>query len=107
METQSFENIVMHSLTFSERKIICWLIAGKVGFNDYLYNIQRSDSPDCIWCEEEAVEHFLIECLRYIESRRSWWTNVQELLPDINVLSMSMIQFIIGDRSWKPDFSVK
>ncbi|ETO01112.1 hypothetical protein RFI_36328 [Reticulomyxa filosa] len=61
MEAQSFEKIVMHSLTFSERKIICRLITGKVGLNDYLYNIQRSESPDCIWCkEEETVEHFLM-----------------------------------------------
>ncbi|ETO36192.1 hypothetical protein RFI_00869 [Reticulomyxa filosa] len=34
--------------------IICRLITGKVGLNDYLYNI-RSDSPYCIWREEEIV----------------------------------------------------
>ncbi|ETO03532.1 hypothetical protein RFI_33873, partial [Reticulomyxa filosa] len=81
MEAQSFEKIVMHSLTFSERKIICRLITGKVGLNDYLYNIQRSESPDCIWREEETVEHFLMECLKY-----------QTLLPD---------------RTWKPDIRTK
>ncbi|ETO16962.1 hypothetical protein RFI_20375 [Reticulomyxa filosa] len=108
MEAQLFEKIVMHSLTVSECKIICRLITGKVGLNDYLFNIQRSESPDCIWCEEEeTVEHFLMECLRYQDLRRYWWTNVQTLLPYINVLSLSMKYLIIGDRTWKPDIRIK
>ncbi|ETO03484.1 hypothetical protein RFI_33922 [Reticulomyxa filosa] len=108
MGVQSFEKIVMHSLTFSERRIICRLITGKVGLNDYLYNIQKSESPDCIWCEEEEhVENFLIECLKYQDLSRYWWTNVQKLLPDINILSLSMKYSIIGDRTWKPDIRIK
>ncbi|ETN98344.1 hypothetical protein RFI_39166 [Reticulomyxa filosa] len=62
-----------------------------------LVNKETNSYPDCIWCEEEeTVEHFLIECLKYQDLRRYWWTNVQTLLPDINVLSLSMKYFIIG-----------
>ncbi|ETO09945.1 hypothetical protein RFI_27433, partial [Reticulomyxa filosa] len=89
VEAQSFEKIVMHSLTFSERKIICRLITVKVGLNDYLYNIQNH------------ILLIVFECLKYQDLRRSW------LLPDINVLSLSMKYFIIGNRTWKPDIRIK
>lgn len=40
---------------------------GKIGLNDYLYRINKADSPDCPNCvgTRETVRHVLTDCPRY------------------------------------------
>jgi ribonuclease HI len=105
IEAQSFEKIVLHSLSVSERRIICRLITGKVGLNQYLHIIKRSDSPYCKWCvdKEETVEHFLLECSQHQSLRSSLWTSIHNLLPDTLLLSLSVKHLVVGDKTWRPD----
>ncbi|ETO33158.1 ribonuclease HI [Reticulomyxa filosa] len=107
-EAQAFERTVLHRLSVSERRVICRMITGKVGLNKYLYKIQKIETPFCEWCENEpeTIEHFLKNCPNYTQLRERWWTNVQRLIPDHAVSSLSLKDLVIGNRSWKPETRV-
>lgn len=109
IEAQSFENIVLHQLETHERRIICRIITGKVGLNGYLFNIKRSPTPNCNWCEdeEETVEHFLMECLHYSGLRNIWCAAVNSLMPLINFETTNFRILVVGDKTWEPEIRIK
>jgi ribonuclease HI len=71
--------------------LITQLRMGHIGLNDFLYKIKAIASPLCPQCcTPETVDHFLLQCKRYIEEQHQLRTslckelNLQFLLSDPN-----------------------
>jgi ribonuclease HI len=72
---------------------IAQLRTGHCGLNKYLHRFKKRDDPKCECGRVETVEHFLMECHRYVEQRNELRKsvglgrmNVARLLGDINAV---------------------
>ena len=109
IEAQSFEKIVLHRLETHERRIVCRLITGKVGLNQFLHLTNRTPTLNCKWCEdqEETVEHYLMECPRYNILRACSQISLKHLIPELQNRNINLKMLLIGDRRWEPDKRVR
>ena len=109
IEAQSFEEIILHNLDVFERQIVCRIITGKVGLNQFLFKIKITSSPDCKWCndQEETVDHFLMECSHYQAIRKSWMDAVKNLEPSLQFNISNLRKLVVGERTWRPDTRIK
>ncbi|KAK8123267.1 hypothetical protein PG999_003185 [Apiospora kogelbergensis] len=51
------------------------LRTGKIGLKDYLWQIRRTDSPQCSCGDRQTVRHVLLQCSRYNALREEVWAS--------------------------------
>ena len=52
------------------------------------YLLKREEKPQCIECDTPlTVKHFLLDCIDFIDERRSWFqvNNLKDLFKDVSV----------------------
>lgn len=68
-------------------------------FGNYLYRIQKADTPLCLSCNEDVVdtvEHTITECSRWVEQRRTLTATIG---PDLN-LSTIFQKMLDSKNNW-------
>lgn len=75
------------------------ILTGHGVFGNYLYRIQKADTPLCLSCNEDVVdtvEHTITECSRWVEQRRTLTATIG---PDLN-LSTIFQKMLDSKNNW-------
>ena len=89
---QLFHKILVY-LKYNELRVITRLLTGHVKLKSYMYSINLSNHPYCVYCYnnndndniycEETIEHYLLQCNHFIKERNELFSNINnELKPD-------------------------
>jgi ribonuclease HI len=107
---------IFNSLNRLERGLsstIYQLRSGHSPLNDFLFHIDKIDSPDCSHCRSpETVKHFLIECRRFNQQRKNFRSrlisnkikinpnSLKDLLDNPSVFDL-LSKFILDTKRFK------
>ena len=65
---------------------------GHAGLGKYLYRIGYAEDDQCDFCQEdETVEHYLLDCMKYDEERIELCTNIARILNFFPPLNLKLI----------------
>ncbi|ETO11569.1 hypothetical protein RFI_25807 [Reticulomyxa filosa] len=92
-----------------QKQFLKKLITGKVGLNQYMHIIKKTDVPECRcpYKKLSLLKHFLIKCTYYEPIRKIWYSSINLLLPELKERNLKLIELLIGLTTWKPDIRLK